>query len=214
MSVNVLIVSVRNRMTKWMSPQTYIWSGMCDKNVTAPPGLCACCHLWEASWALANLPLSQTAVRSQSSFTLPTFMLCQGNFECKHLLHFRCSFPSCLFSPLFSSHFPPSSSPPVLRPMRLSVKLLTFVSKTRIASVYRLCTCDGSQCQRLVGSSGLLDLLFSPASRSVAALKWGHLLSDSASAFPTHTRTSHYATSSLRVQTKWNASCIRQMDSL
>lgn len=83
-----------------------------------------------------------------------------------------------------------------------------------IVSVRGLRTCNGGQCQRLVRSSSLLDLPFPPP--VTLSLRWSgvHLLSVCASAFPTHTRTSHYATSSSRVQTKWNTSCVRQMDFL
>ena len=69
-------------------------------------------------------------------------------------------------------------------------------------------------CQRLVGSSSLLDLPFPPPVALSPHWSGVHLLSVCASAFPTHTRTSHYATSSRRVQTKWNTSCVRQMDFL
>lgn len=134
-------------------------------------------------------------------------------FVCEQLLHFNCSLAS--FFLLFSSHLPPSSSPPVLHPLRSSVKFLTFVTKTRDCEcVWEFCARDGGQCQRLVGSSSLLDLLIHPP--VTLSLCWSgvHLLSVCASAFPTHTRTPHYATSSSRVQTKWNTSCVRQMDFL
>lgn len=108
-----------------------------------------------------------------------------------------------------SSHLPPSSSPPALHPLRLSVKFLTFV-------------CDCVQVllvwwrpnHRLVGPSSLLDLQIPPA--ATLSLRWSgvHLLSVWASAFSAHTRTPHYATSSSREQTKWNPSCVRQMDFL
>ena len=141
-------------------------------------------------------------------------MLCQDSFVCKHLLHFRCSFPPCLFLPLFFSHFPPSSSPPVLHPLRSSVKLLTCPQDKELQVCIDCVRAMAAYARDSWGLRACWTSYFPPTSHPVAALKWGHLLSDSASAFPTHTRTSHYATSSSRVQTKWNASCIRQMDSL
>ncbi len=124
-------VSASARMTYRISLPTWIPSGMSDTNVTAPPGLSVCCHLWGVSWAFASVSISQTVVRPENSYARPTLNHCQDNFVCKHFLPCSCSGSSCLFLPPFSSHLPPSSSPPVLHPLRSSVKFLTFVTKTR-----------------------------------------------------------------------------------
>lgn len=91
----------------------------------------------------------------------------------KTVLHASISFPSCLFFPPFSSHLPPSSSPPVPHPLRSSVKFLTFVTKTRDCE----CAWVGYVRWRpMPYTCGVLNPAgppISPTSHPVAALKWG-----------------------------------------
>lgn len=145
---------------------------------------------------------------------------CQLYRAAKTILYARISFTSSaptpfpsffLFSLLTSLH-PPHHLSCIRWDWVWSFSLLS--PRQGIVTVCKLCACDRGQCQRLVGSSSLLDLLFPPA--VTLSLSWSgvHLLSVCASAFPTHTRTPRYATSSSRVQTKWNTSCVRQMDFL
>lgn len=187
-------VSASERMAFTFSLQTCIQIGMCDTSVTAPPGLSVCCHLWGVSSAFARVSISQTVVRPQNSHALPTLNRCQDNFVCKHLLHFRCS--SCLFLPLFSSHFPPSSTPPVLHSLRLSAKFLTFVTKTRDCECARMVYVWWRPWPQTCGVFEPAGPPLSPTSHPLVRWSGVHLLSVCTPAFPTHTRTSHYATSS------------------
>lgn len=187
-------VSASERMAFTFSLQTCIQIGMCDTSVTAPPGLSVCCHLWGVSSAFARVSISQTVVRPQNSHALPTLNCCQDNFVCKHLLHFRCS--SCLFLPLFSSHFPPSSTPPVLHSLRLSAKFLTFVTKTRDCECARMVYVWWRPWPQTCGVFEPAGPPLSPTSHPLVHWSGVHLLSVCTPAFPTHTRTPHYATSS------------------
>lgn len=146
---------------------------MSDTNVTAPPGLSVCCHLWEASWAFASVSISQTVVRPENSYTLPTLCGCQDDFACKNLLRFT---RSCSFFPFFPFSLLTSLHPPhhlccIRWDWVWSFSLLSL--RQGIATVCELCACDGRRCSWVVGSSSLLDLLFPPNSHPVAALKWG-----------------------------------------
>lgn len=166
------------------------------------------------------LPVCRSAKLSSGQRTVPHGQL---YITAKTVLHASISFTSAAPAPLVS--FFPSflfSPPSVLlttcpASAETECEVSHFCHQDKgIASVRRLCMCDdGGPCQKkFVGSSSLLDLQFPPP--VTLSLRWSgvHLLSVCASAFPTHTRTSHYATSSSRVQTKWNTSCIRQMDFL
>lgn len=89
---------------------------------------------------------------------------------------FSCSCSSCifLFLPSFSSHLPPSSSPPVPHPLRLSVKFLTFVTETRDLEWSAGCVhAIGRPVPETCGVFEPAGPPISPTSRPVAALKWG-----------------------------------------
>lgn len=199
-------VSASKRITYRMALLTWIPSGLSDTNVTAPPGLSVCCHLWGASWAFASESISQTAreqLHTANFISLPRRFCMQAS-------------PSLLASffllSLLTSLHPPHHLSRIRWDLVWSFSLLS--PRQGIASTRGLGMWDDGQCHRLVGSSSLLDLLFPPP--VTLLLRWSgvHLLSVLASAFPTHTRTSHYATSSERVQTKLNTSSVRQMNFL
>lgn len=74
----------------------------------------------------AEVSISQTVVRTQNSSALPTLNHCQHTFRMQASSSLRC----LILSP-FSSHFPPSSTPPVPHSPRSSGKFLTFVTKNK-----------------------------------------------------------------------------------
>lgn len=149
-------------MTYRIFLQTCIASGMSHTNVTAPPGLNVCYHLWEASWAFASVSISQTVIRPENSYALPTFYLPRRFF------YASISFTSAATAPLASffllslltSLHPPHHLSCIRWDQVWSFSLLS--PRQGIESACEFCACDGSQCQRLVGSSSLLDFLFPP----------------------------------------------------
>lgn len=118
-------LSQRKTMMCRFSPWTWNPSGMSDTGVTAPPGLSVCRHLRGASWAPASVLISQTAIRPGERSRSANFLTPPRRFVCTQ------ESPSLQLLLFLLSHLPPSSSPPVLHPLRSSVKFLTFATKTR-----------------------------------------------------------------------------------
>lgn len=157
-----------------------------------------------ASWASARMSISQKpSLRPENSCERPTFYLCQDHF-CMRASLFASAAPAPLASFFF---FLPSLLTSLHPPHHLSRIRWDWVWSFSLLSP-RQGIGSGARavyvrlvglCQRLVGSSSLLDLPFPPPVALSPHWSGVHLLSVCVSAFPTHTRTSHYATSSGRV---------------
>lgn len=121
-------------MTNSISP-TCIQSLTPDMDVTAPPDLRVCCHLWGNELKCRS---SQTVIRTQNISALPTLNHYQHTFRMQASSSLR-----CLILYPFSSPFPPSSTPPVPHSLRSSGKFLTFVTKNKELKICIHCQIAG-----------------------------------------------------------------------
>lgn len=118
---------------------TCIPSCMSDTNVTAPPGLSVCCHLWEACWAFASVSISQTVVRPEQLRTANFIWLprrfCMQESPSLHPLLLLLPLP---FSFLFSPHSILLTTCPASA--EIECELSHFLSqRQRILTLWKLC---------------------------------------------------------------------------